>query len=550
MAEVASDALIGRVIAGKFRIERALGAGAMGRVYLAEQTNLGKQVAIKVLHANLAGDPALEKRFAGEAKSASALSHPNIVQTIDFGQEDGLLFIAMELLSGNDLGKVIRRDWPFTPERIANITGQVLSALEEAHEKGIVHRDLKPENIMLIDVRGEDFVKVCDFGIAKATHERAQEGSAITSAGMVCGTPEYMSPEQARGEELDGRSDLYAVACILYQMACGELPFRAQTALGVVSRLLTEAPAPPSKRRPDGNVPAALESLIMRGLAKDRNQRSANALAMRDSLFEAVGLKRPGSGQVRARAASGDAEGAELALAATGVATPASQPALLPTAAAPVGGSVHGEMTAATQPQKRLNWPALAAGAAVLALGGVILGRGLLQTPTVAQPAAQAAPVAVQAAPVAVQAAPVAVAPPAAPTVVAAQPAPIALAPRKDEHHRHPVGGPKLAAAITTTPAAPAAPTVPAAVKEPAARGFAAVFAEAEQLFKSGNDAGALARYLEAARLDTRDARTQRQIGKCYNHLGQQERAAPYLKRYLELEPGASDAAFIRAMIR
>src|SRR6185369_1262852 len=154
-----------------------------GRVYLAEQTNLGKQVAIKVLNPGMAGDAALEKRFHREAKSASALSHPNIVQTIDFGQEEGMLFIAMELLSGRDLGKVIRGEWPFAGERLALIVGQVLSALEEAHDKGIVHRDLKPENIVLLDVRGEDFVKVCDFGIAKITSERDGEGSAITMAG-------------------------------------------------------------------------------------------------------------------------------------------------------------------------------------------------------------------------------------------------------------------------------------------------------------------------------------------------------------------------------
>src|SRR5262249_42603655 len=159
-----------------------------------------------VLQANVGNDPALGRRFHREARNASALAHPNILSIIDFGDDEGLLYIAMELLTGRNLLQVIRAEWPFSPERIGHIVGQVLGALDEAHSKEIVHRDLKPENVMLTDVRGEaDFVKVCDFGIAKAISEREGEGTAITDAGMICGTPEYMSPEQARGESLDGR---------------------------------------------------------------------------------------------------------------------------------------------------------------------------------------------------------------------------------------------------------------------------------------------------------------------------------------------------------
>ena len=198
----------------------------------------------------MAGDAALAKRFYREAKSASMLSHPNILQIIDFGDDAGLLFIAMELLSGRDLYRAIKQEFPLSLERIGHIGGQILGALDEAHAKGVVHRDLKPENVMLLDVRGEsDFVKVCDFGIAKVASERDGEGSAITMAGMVCGTPEYMSPEQARGDALDGRSDLYAMAVILYQMVTGDVPFRAESALGVITKHLTEEPTPPSKRR-------------------------------------------------------------------------------------------------------------------------------------------------------------------------------------------------------------------------------------------------------------------------------------------------------------
>jgi tRNA A-37 threonylcarbamoyl transferase component Bud32 len=525
------DPLLGRVISGKFRVERVLGQGAMGRVYLAEQTNLGKQVAIKVLHANMAGDAALEKRFHREAKSASILSHPNIVQTIDFGQEEGLLFIAMELLSGRDLGQVIKKEWPFPPERLAQLVGQVLSALAEAHEKGVVHRDLKPENIMLIDVRGEDFVKVCDFGIAKLASERDGEGSAITMAGMVCGTPEYMSPEQARGDSLDGRSDLWSVAVMLYQMTTGELPFRAETALGVVTRVLNEQPLPPSKKRPGAEIPPSLETLILRGLEKDRERRFANATAMRDALFEAVGLKRSGSGQVRARPAG--AADPQMALADTGVATPSSQPALMPTQVQ--SGSVHGEMAAAGAPAKKLPRLLIAGGGALLLALAVVAGRPLLR------PIPKEPPPAVERAVEEPRVQPPPPAPPVAiaPTVSAPVTAVVVPPPaQKKKHHEKAVAAPAPPEHAETKAA------------EPKAEPHKTPFAEAEQQFKSGNVDGALAKYLEAAKADPRDALTQRQIGKCYNRLGQRDKAQPYLRRYLELRPDASDAAFIRAMIQ
>jgi serine/threonine protein kinase len=330
-----ADPLIGRLVGLKFKIERLLGSGAMGRVYLAEQTNLGKQIALKVLHNAMLGDAALAKRFYREAKSASMLAHPNILQIIDFGDDGGLLFIAMELLSGRDLYRVIKTEWPFSLERIGHIGGQILGALDEAHAKGVVHRDLKPENVMLLDVRGEsDFVKVCDFGIAKVASERDGEGSAITMAGMVCGTPEYMSPEQARGDSLDGRSDLYAAAIILYQMVAGDVPFRAESALGVITKHLTEPPVPPSQRRSNVTVPPALEAVIMRGLQKKKEDRFATASEMKTALLESCGMKRSSTSQERL----GTKGVTDLGMAATGVATPVSTPAH-PTAPSPSGST-------------------------------------------------------------------------------------------------------------------------------------------------------------------------------------------------------------------
>ncbi|MES1208539.1 MAG: serine/threonine-protein kinase, partial [Pseudomonadota bacterium] len=224
------DPLLGRAVADNFRIDSLIGSGAMGNVYRAEQLSLGKEVAVKVLHQHLMGDDKLVARFKREAKSASMLNHPNSIQIIDSGQDrDGTLYIAMELLPGRDLAQVIRDEFPLPLPRVVRILSQALSALEEAHARGVIHRDLKPSNIMLTSRRDErDFVKVCDFGIAKATLEGDGEAgqndraAMLTIQGLVCGTPEYMSPEQARAERLDGRADLYSVAVILYQMVTGD----------------------------------------------------------------------------------------------------------------------------------------------------------------------------------------------------------------------------------------------------------------------------------------------------------------------------------------
>src|SRR5206468_8888364 len=176
-----------------------------------------------------------------------------------------------ELLAGRDLAQVIRDEFPLSLPRVVRILSQVLSALEEAHARGVIHRDLKPSNIMLTSRRDErDFVKVCDFGIAKATLEGDGEdgndrAAMLTIQGLVCGTPEYMSPEQARAERLDGRADLYSVAVILYQMVTGDIPFRAETAMGIISRHLAEPPEPPSRRRRDLNIPAAVDQIALRG---------------------------------------------------------------------------------------------------------------------------------------------------------------------------------------------------------------------------------------------------------------------------------------------
>ncbi len=283
----AYDSLIGRTIANNFRLVKRIGAGAMGRVYQAEQLSLGKMVAIKVLRHELMADEKLVRRFELEARTASAVSHPNLIETFDCGRDAKLdvAYIAMELLHGPDLAQVIGREAPLNLQRSARIMDQVLAALEEAHENGIVHRDLKPGNIMLVPRRDDpEFVKVCDFGIAKIKTARARP--SLTMAGLVFGTPEYMSPEQACGEDVDARTDLYAVAAILYQLVSGQLPFPAPSPTEVLARILRDEPERPSLRG-YVNVPTAIENLILRGMSKNRDSRPQTAAEFRVALREA-----------------------------------------------------------------------------------------------------------------------------------------------------------------------------------------------------------------------------------------------------------------------
>lgn len=219
----APDDYIGKTIGTKYRVEQLIGEGGMGRVYKATQLALDKPVVLKVLRQALLSDERTVARFQREAKAASRLNHPNSISVLDYGRaEDGALYIAMEYVQGKDLHHILSREWPLPEARVIRIMAQVLSALADAHSASVIHRDLKPENIMVEQRRGEtDFVKVLDFGIAKIVDSTGDEGPALTRAGFVCGTPEYMSPEQARGAQLDHRSDLYAVGVILYQLTSG-----------------------------------------------------------------------------------------------------------------------------------------------------------------------------------------------------------------------------------------------------------------------------------------------------------------------------------------
>ncbi|RYZ61290.1 MAG: serine/threonine protein kinase, partial [Proteobacteria bacterium] len=276
LEEDSEDPLVGRTLPGGYAVLELVGVGGMGRVYRAEQTALGRTVAVKVIHPHLLGEENTAARFITEARASSLLNHPNSVSVIDFGKTDqGELYLVMEFLRGKDLAKVAYEEGPLSFRRIVRILVQVLAALSEAHHLGIIHRDLKPENIILETARqGGDFVKVVDFGLAKM-REGTMRG--ITNPGIVCGTPEYMSPEQGRGDPLDARSDVYAVGVVLYQLLTGQLPFEAESPTQVVIMHLTEPPPDPRRVAPERRIPEPIANVCLAALEKDVQARYASA---------------------------------------------------------------------------------------------------------------------------------------------------------------------------------------------------------------------------------------------------------------------------------
>jgi eukaryotic-like serine/threonine-protein kinase len=309
----APDPLLGSTVAGRYQIIRKLGEGGMGAVYLALHNVLEKQVALKVLHGEFARKPELVERFMQEAKAASRIRHENVIDISDFGATpDGLVFFAMELLHGHDLHEELMRaklSGQLLPwSRTKRIFLQICSALSAAHARGIVHRDLKPENVFLVEFLGDpDFVKLLDFGIAKLTDVAGNEEGArkLTKTGMLFGTPEYMSPEQARGDQVDHRVDIYAMGCILFQLVSNRVPFEAENFMGILSQHLTE---PPPQIAPEVfdqiGAPRAIGEIIDRALIKDRNARFQAIDDMAAAIREVCGDAAPADRSAKLRAAS------------------------------------------------------------------------------------------------------------------------------------------------------------------------------------------------------------------------------------------------------
>lgn len=268
------DDLTGKIVAGRYRLLEKLGQGGMGSVYRAEHIEIGKQFAVKVLAALYGHDDEQRRRFLHEARAASTIAHENVVDVTDFGPApNGSVFLAMELLVGEELSDLLDREGPLPWTRTKRIVTQVCQALQAAHEQGIFHRDVKPENCFRIDRHStKDFIKVLDFGIAKIMRSSSPDES-LSQTGMVFGTPEYMSPEQARGATVDHRTDVYAVGIMLYEMVTGKVPFTGNSNLEILAQQANDPPMPPRKMAPHLAIPAELEAIILRTLSKRPEDR-------------------------------------------------------------------------------------------------------------------------------------------------------------------------------------------------------------------------------------------------------------------------------------
>ena len=552
------DPLLGTHLAGKYELLEVLGEGAMGRIYRARQADLDRMIAIKVLHKHLGGEDRVARRFHREARAASRLSHPNSVQILDFGSSDGVLYIAMELLEGEDLQTVLDHDPPPSPQRIATILIPVLRAVDEAHRAGIVHRDLKPENVILwADRSGREHVKVCDFGIAKILDG---EGNSITVDGFVCGTPQYMAPEQARGDVIDHRVDVYAAGVVLYQMLAGKVPFSGETALGIITKHLTDDPVPPSERARGRHVPRSLEDIALRAMSKSPQDRYQTAGDMADAIAKAVAeLGDDGALSLTDR---------KLEKYAPPPRPPGEAREATGSRRLSRGGREVIDAEAATSELRRASTPPGQSRFVTLGLVGltaIVLGLAaylssappVVSDPPSAPPHDPVAPI-TSARPEETLVEPVDEIPPVEPSGAEA-------APDGSEGHasaggtgtgataREPGGrgpdGPALGV-TEVRPPVPPTPSEPVAVEvvEALSPG-ASAFAEGRRLFLANEVPAAIARFEDAARLMPSNAEVQRQLGRAHMRAGNVERSLAAYRRYLELAPDAPDRTVVEHII-
>jgi beta-lactam-binding protein with PASTA domain/tRNA A-37 threonylcarbamoyl transferase component Bud32 len=355
-----SDTLINTLFDGRYRIVRKLGSGGMANVYLAEDEDLGRRVAIKILNDRYANDDLFIERFRREAKSAAALSHPNIVSVYDRGEAEGTYYIAMEVIEGRSLKELIMTRGPLPIPQALAYTHEMLEALRFAHRHGIIHRDIKPHNILI----GER-LKVTDFGIARAG------ASQMTEAGSIMGTAQYLSPEQARGAPVTAASDLYSVGIVLYEMLTGKVPFTGDSAIEIAMKHLNEPPKPPSKIRPE--IPEELDAVVLRALSKNPEDRYQTAEEFSEDLHRVeAGLPlAPETSEAATALIAGAAlagDGSTEVLAGTAVTTPGGAPPPPTTRRPPppYGPGYYDE-----PPRKRRRWGPWLLVALLLAAAGI-----------------------------------------------------------------------------------------------------------------------------------------------------------------------------------
>jgi eukaryotic-like serine/threonine-protein kinase len=502
------------ILDDRYELSQEIGRGSTGTVWEACDRTTSHTVAVKVLEPHVLASKNARKRFLREVETARALRHPHVVEVYAHGETaDGGGYLVMERLVGKTLAARLRETGPMPLPRVTKIMAQVLDAVLAAHRLGVVHRDLKPSNVVLIERDGDaDFVKVCDFGLAKAierdSYDPHEEGalaidlaSVTTEHGHICGTPEYMSPEQARGEPIDERADVYAIAVMLFQAVVGRPPFSARSPLAVVSLHLTARPPRPSELRPDLEIFPPLESLILRGLAKDRAERPSSAAVFRADLLR---IARDYTRRSEKRGGSSNSS----------VPVASDSPTLAP------------QTTPELRRRKSFALLALGVVAASIASAAWWSSESSARRQPSSRPAAVVAPPNV---PARAAAAPE---PPAPLPVLPAQaPAPSAA---------EPVGVPR--AVVVRRAAAP--------VAKPSAATQRPALADANDALAQGKLSEACALGEKASAMPGTSPAVWKFLGQCYMRLGDREKAVAYYRRYLEVSPSGADAVFVREMIK
>lgn len=373
MATSSDAELLGRVIGGKYRLDRRIGSGGMGSVWVARHLVLGAEVAVKLMSPDLAGTELGLARFEREAKASAKLKSHHIVRVQDFGVDDGTPFMVMELLEGEDLGERLKRDGPLSVGELAPLFREICKGLEVAHDAGIVHRDLKPSNVFLAREGGDEVVKLVDFGVARETKTNLVEEK--TTSGTVVGSPHHMSPEQARGEQVDHRSDLWALGVLAFRALTGKRPFDGEVLTSVLLAVVSQPV--PKATEVEGGLPADIDRFFAKALSRNVELRFQRARTMAEALTAIAAGADPTPFLTEAL---GEGREEETVPSAARVTVPAHEPSAERTGSREVGAVTAGVIAASGVTRRRPVWPWLALGGGLL-IGAFFLGRRGTEAP-------------------------------------------------------------------------------------------------------------------------------------------------------------------------